>query len=119
AGVAGTPRTTTDSGAARIADAFGDADTAGAAGAAGDRGAPADQGATANQGVPVDQGATVDGGAVGEDGVVEGVVGGLPGPGMPRRVFFPRGGVATSWTEPERRPPLPAEAITAVRELVD
>jgi len=128
AGVAGAPRTTTDSGAARIADAFGDADAAGAAGAggaAGDRGTTADQGATANQGVPVDQGATVDqgvavdGGAVGEDGVVEGIVGGLPGPGMPRRVFFPRGGVATSWTEPERRPPLPAEAIAALRELVD
>ncbi|MEU4774642.1 TerD family protein, partial [Micromonospora sp. NPDC023644] len=55
------------------------------------------------------------------DGAVEesGIVGGRPGPGMPRRVFHPRGSVVTTWTEPERRPPVPATAITAVRELVD
>ncbi|GAA2586324.1 hypothetical protein GCM10010435_75680 [Winogradskya consettensis] len=39
--------------------------------------------------------------------------------GMPRRIFFPSGGVVTTWTEPERRKPLPAEAIDAVRALVD
>ncbi|WBC15872.1 hypothetical protein O7600_03250 [Micromonospora sp. WMMA1998] len=38
---------------------------------------------------------------------------------MPRRVFFPRGGVVTTWTEPERRPPLAPAAIGAVRTLVD
>ncbi|MEO3773390.1 TerD family protein [Micromonospora sp. B9E7] len=38
---------------------------------------------------------------------------------MPRRVFFPRGSVVTTWTEPERRPTLPTAAITGVRELVD
>ncbi|MEU7919403.1 MXAN_6230/SCO0854 family RING domain-containing protein [Micromonospora zamorensis] len=56
-----------------------------------------------------------------DDDAVEalGIVGGRPGPGMPRRVFFPRGGVVTTWTEPERRPPVPATAITDVRELVD
>ncbi|MEU3456585.1 MXAN_6230/SCO0854 family RING domain-containing protein [Micromonospora sp. NPDC006766] len=55
------------------------------------------------------------------DSVVEepGIVGGRPGPGMPRRVFYPRGSVVTTWTEPERRPPVPAAAITTVRELVD
>ncbi|MGC4789591.1 MXAN_6230/SCO0854 family RING domain-containing protein [Micromonospora sp. DT178] len=55
------------------------------------------------------------GGAVEEPGIV----GGRPGPGMPRRVFHPRGSVVTTWTEPERRPPVPAPAITAVRGLVD
>ncbi|WUR61672.1 hypothetical protein OHS32_09930 [Micromonospora chokoriensis] len=56
-----------------------------------------------------------------EDDAAEaaGIVGGRPGPGMPRRVFFPRGSVVTTWTEPERRPTLPAAAITGVRELVD
>ncbi|WP_433383301.1 MXAN_6230/SCO0854 family RING domain-containing protein [Actinoplanes sp. CA-142083] len=48
-----------------------------------------------------------------------GIVGGRPGPGMPRRVFFPRGSVVTTWTEPERRSPLPPEAIREMRELVD
>ncbi|MGW4940116.1 MXAN_6230/SCO0854 family RING domain-containing protein [Actinoplanes sp. NPDC004185] len=48
-----------------------------------------------------------------------GVVGGRPGPGMPRRVFFPRGSTVTTWTEPERREPLPAAAIAAVRTVVD
>jgi hypothetical protein len=48
-----------------------------------------------------------------------GVVGGRPGPGMPRRVFFPRGSTVTTWTEPERREPIPAGAIDAVRAIVD
>jgi len=48
-----------------------------------------------------------------------GTIGSRPGPGVPRRVFFPGGGVVSTWTEPERREPLPAEAIAAVRELVD
>jgi len=48
-----------------------------------------------------------------------GIVGGRPGPGMPRRVFFPRGSVVTTWTEPEQRPTLPGTAIAAVRDLVD
>ncbi|MFF5083618.1 MXAN_6230/SCO0854 family RING domain-containing protein [Actinoplanes sp. NPDC000266] len=48
-----------------------------------------------------------------------GIVGGRPGPGMPRRVFFPRGDTVTTWTEPERRGPLPAAAIEAVREIAD
>ncbi|MFI7218852.1 MXAN_6230/SCO0854 family RING domain-containing protein [Micromonospora maritima] len=38
---------------------------------------------------------------------------------MPRRVFFPRGDVVTTWTEPERRAPLAPAAISAVRTLVD
>ncbi|MGC4763842.1 MXAN_6230/SCO0854 family RING domain-containing protein [Micromonospora sp. DT46] len=61
------------------------------------------------------------GGTVEEPDTVEesGIVGGRPGPGMPRRVFHPRGSVVTTWTEPERRPPVPVPAITAVRELVD
>lgn len=42
-----------------------------------------------------------------------------PGPDTPRRIFFPRGGVVTSWTEPERRDPLPPDPIAAVRRLVD
>ncbi|MEH1167753.1 MXAN_6230/SCO0854 family RING domain-containing protein [Micromonospora sp. CPCC 205539] len=49
----------------------------------------------------------------------DGIVGGRPGPGMPRRVFFPGGSVVTTWTEPERRPPLPATAIATAREVVD
>ncbi|MBU2664728.1 hypothetical protein KOI35_14590 [Actinoplanes bogorensis] len=48
-----------------------------------------------------------------------GIVGGRPGPGMPRRVFFPRGSVTTTWTEPERRARLTVSAIQAVRETVD
>ena len=48
-----------------------------------------------------------------------GIVGGRPGPGMPRRVFFPRGSAVTTWTEPERRAPLPTAAIDSVRTLVD
>jgi hypothetical protein len=57
----------------------------------------------------------------GDDGrqTKAGIVGGRPGPGMPRRVFFPRGSTVTTWTEPERRPPLPATAIATVRELAD
>ncbi|WP_436533457.1 MXAN_6230/SCO0854 family RING domain-containing protein [Actinoplanes sp. HUAS TT8] len=42
-----------------------------------------------------------------------------PGPDVPRRIFFPRGGVVTSWTEPEHRTPLPPDPIAAVRRLVD
>ncbi|AGZ44901.1 MXAN_6230/SCO0854 family RING domain-containing protein [Actinoplanes friuliensis] len=53
------------------------------------------------------------------DGEVAGIVGGRPGPGMPRRVFFPRGSTVTTWTEPERRGPVAAEAIAGVRMLVD
>jgi hypothetical protein len=48
-----------------------------------------------------------------------GIVGGRPGPGMPRRVFFPRGSTVTTWTEPERRAPLSTAAIGAVRTVVD
>jgi hypothetical protein len=38
---------------------------------------------------------------------------------MPRRVFFPRGSTVTTWTEPERRGPLPAAAIAGLRAVVD
>jgi len=48
-----------------------------------------------------------------------GIVGGRPGPGMPRRVFFPRGSTVTTWTEPERRAPLAGAAIATVRTVVD
>ncbi len=48
-----------------------------------------------------------------------GIVGGRPGPGMPRRVFFPRGSTVTTWTEPERRAPLTEAAIAGVRTVVD
>jgi hypothetical protein len=48
-----------------------------------------------------------------------GIVGGRPGPGMPRRVFFPRGSTVTTWTEPERREPLTAAAIDSVRTVAD
>ncbi|GAA2686879.1 hypothetical protein Apa02nite_099730 [Actinoplanes palleronii] len=47
------------------------------------------------------------------------LVGGRPGPGMPRRVFFPRGGVVTTWTEPENRATLPAPVTATVRAIVD
>ncbi|MDG4825495.1 hypothetical protein O7635_26915 [Asanoa sp. WMMD1127] len=56
---------------------------------------------------------------VADDAPLPGIVGGRPGPGMPRRVFFPRGSVVTTWTEPERRRPIPADAIAATRALVD
>ncbi|MEV0720453.1 TerD family protein, partial [Asanoa sp. NPDC050611] len=55
----------------------------------------------------------------GGDEPLPGIVGGRPGPGMPRRVFFPRGSVVTTWTEPERRPRVPSDAIAATRALVD
>ncbi|XVU21374.1 MXAN_6230/SCO0854 family RING domain-containing protein [Actinoplanes sp. CA-054009] len=48
-----------------------------------------------------------------------GIVGGRPGPGMPRRVFFPRGDTVKTWTEPERRRTLSVAAIDAVRGIAD
>jgi hypothetical protein len=45
--------------------------------------------------------------------------GGRPGPAMPRRVFFPRGSVVTTWTEPESRAALPSDAVATVRSIVD
>lgn len=42
-----------------------------------------------------------------------------PAPGTPRRVFFPRGNVTKSWTEPEHRGPLPAALIAELRAVVD
>jgi hypothetical protein len=42
-----------------------------------------------------------------------------PAPGTPRRTFFPKGDVVRTWTEPERRNPLPARAIEAIRSIVD
>jgi hypothetical protein len=42
-----------------------------------------------------------------------------PPPGTPRRVFFPRGNVARSWTEPERRGPLPLALVAELRATVD
>lgn len=42
-----------------------------------------------------------------------------PAPGTPRRVFFPRGNVARSWTEPERRGPLPPVLVAELRATVD
>ncbi|GAB7037272.1 MULTISPECIES: MXAN_6230/SCO0854 family RING domain-containing protein [Catenuloplanes] len=47
------------------------------------------------------------------------LVGGRPGPGMPRRVFFPRGSVVTTWTEPENRTALLPSTIATVRAIVD
>ncbi|WP_305782472.1 MXAN_6230/SCO0854 family RING domain-containing protein [Symbioplanes lichenis] len=44
---------------------------------------------------------------------------GRPGEDMPRRVFFPRGNAVRSWTEPERRTPLPAAVTRTVREIAD
>ncbi|MFF4940176.1 MXAN_6230/SCO0854 family RING domain-containing protein [Micromonospora sp. NPDC000729] len=38
---------------------------------------------------------------------------------VPRRVFFPRGDVATTWSEPERRVALPPTTVEPVRRLVD
>ncbi|GAA3266610.1 hypothetical protein Dvina_21825 [Dactylosporangium vinaceum] len=42
-----------------------------------------------------------------------------PAPGTPRRTFFPKGDVVRTWTEPEHRGPLPADAIARVRSTVD
>ncbi|MFI5914274.1 MXAN_6230/SCO0854 family RING domain-containing protein [Dactylosporangium sp. NPDC051541] len=42
-----------------------------------------------------------------------------PAPGTPRRTFFPKGDVVRTWTEPERRGPLPAAAIARIRSTVD
>jgi hypothetical protein len=42
-----------------------------------------------------------------------------PAPGTPRRTFFPKGDIVRTWTEPERRGALPADAIDAIRCTVD
>ncbi|MEV7987353.1 MXAN_6230/SCO0854 family RING domain-containing protein [Micromonospora sp. NPDC085948] len=42
-----------------------------------------------------------------------------PEPGTPRRTFFPKGDVVRTWTAPERRRRLPADAVTRVRVTVD
>ncbi|SDT00463.1 MXAN_6230/SCO0854 family RING domain-containing protein [Actinoplanes derwentensis] len=47
------------------------------------------------------------------------LVGGRPGPAMPRRIFFPKGSTVTTWTEPENRAALPATVIETVRSTVD
>ncbi|MFI2652795.1 MXAN_6230/SCO0854 family RING domain-containing protein [Micromonospora fulviviridis] len=40
-------------------------------------------------------------------------------PGTPRRTFFPKGDVVRAWSAPERRRPLPADAIAEIRASVD
>ena len=42
-----------------------------------------------------------------------------PGPDTPRRVFFPRGDIARSWTSPETRGPLPPALVAELRASVD
>ncbi|GAA4590766.1 hypothetical protein BJY16_000055 [Actinoplanes octamycinicus] len=45
--------------------------------------------------------------------------GAAPAPGTPRRLFFPASDVGRTWTEPERRDPLPSAPIAAVRAAAD
>ncbi|BEL05330.1 hypothetical protein Q0Z83_035210 [Actinoplanes sichuanensis] len=47
------------------------------------------------------------------------LTGGRPGPAMPRRIFFPRGSLVTTWTEPETRAALQTSTIAAVRSIAD
>ncbi|MFI7547042.1 MXAN_6230/SCO0854 family RING domain-containing protein [Actinoplanes sp. NPDC049599] len=73
-------------------------------------------------GAAVSDGDAVDpagAGVVAAGAAAAGIIAGRPGPGMPRRVFFPRGSAVITWTEPERREPLDAVAIGAVRGIVD
>lgn len=42
-----------------------------------------------------------------------------PKPGTPRRTFFPKGDGLRTWTEPERRRPLPADVIGTLRSIAD
>ncbi|WP_344614775.1 hypothetical protein, partial [Dactylosporangium salmoneum] len=44
---------------------------------------------------------------------------GGPPPGTPRRTFFPKGNAVRTWTEPERRDPLPRTATEPIRATVD
>ncbi|GGT05237.1 hypothetical protein GCM10010156_73700 [Planobispora rosea] len=51
-------------------------------------------------------------------GVLISALGQLRTPPGGSRVFLPRGGTARIWTEPDTRPPVPAEAVTAVSSVL-